>query len=85
MLEEKQPAVRLCFECEEVINIKRIKAMPSCTLCIKCQENNDVPFPKATCYGYESQGESIQKAYKSPNSTSIWFTNQALQKHINES
>lgn len=35
-----------CFECQEPINPNRIKALPNCTLCIKCQENNDIPVPR---------------------------------------
>lgn len=35
-----------CFECREPINPNRIKALPNCTTCIKCQENNDIPVPR---------------------------------------
>lgn len=32
---------RLCGSCDEPINPKRVQAMPSCTLCIKCKEQSE--------------------------------------------
>ena len=36
-----------CFECEEEISYKRLRAIPWATLCIDCQEGADNKLPKA--------------------------------------
>jgi len=36
-----------CFDCEEEISHKRLRAMPWATLCIACQERADEELPKA--------------------------------------
>jgi hypothetical protein len=37
---------KLCFQCEEEISPKRLTALPNTTLCIKCQEKDDLPVPR---------------------------------------
>lgn len=37
---------RLCGSCGEPINPKRVQAIPSCTLCISCKEQNEPLAPE---------------------------------------